>query len=117
MREPRKMRLQDMRSWSIQFLRTTQSYFITSLYRQKCNLEAKIAAMGQKQHGALSGASRDIMALFEKKSVMGMADIVHALGKNPATIRKSVQNLVKKGFLRKLGTTRGASYTHTHFGG
>ena len=109
-----------MRSWSIQFLRTTQSYFITSLYRQKCNLEAKIAAMGQKQHDAFTGTSRDIMALFEKKSILRMADIVQALGKNPETIRKSVQNLAKKGYLKKLGTTRGASYTLPHirlFGG
>lgn len=92
------------------------SYFITSLHKQKCNLEEKIAAMGQKQHDALSGTFRDIMALFEKKSILGMADIVQALGKNPDTVRKSVQNLVKNGYLKKLGITRGATYTLPHYG-
>lgn len=92
------------------------SYFITSLHRQKCNLEAKIAAIGQKQHDALTGTSRDILALFGKNSIWGMADIVQALGKNPETIRKSVQNLAKKGYLKKLGTTRGATYTLPYIG-
>lgn len=92
------------------------SYFVTSLHRQKCHLEAKIAGMRRQPYNTLSGTSLDIMALFAKNRTLGMADIVQALGKNPETIRKAVQSMVRKGYLKKQGTTRGATYTRLSTG-
>jgi DNA-binding GntR family transcriptional regulator len=39
-----------------------------------------------------------------------MSEIIQKTAKNTETVRKAVQGLVKKGFLTKLGTTRGVSY-------
>ncbi len=42
-----------------------------------------------------------------------MSSIVSALDAHPESIRKTVQTLVKKGYLKKLGATRGARYALT----
>ena len=58
----------------------------------------------------LSPTAREIMSLFASNSEMSISEIVKKIGKNAETVRKSVQRLVKKGYLTKLGTTRGVSY-------
>lgn len=40
-----------------------------------------------------------------------MPQIVSAMDRNPETIRKAVQALVKRGHISKQGTTRGVFYT------
>lgn len=87
------------------------TYFISSLVKQKRNLEAKIAALTQRHHDALSEISRDILNLFADGTSLKISDILHPLRQPSETIRKAVRNLVKKGYLKKLGTTRSASYT------
>lgn len=59
----------------------------------------------------LSSSARQILDVFSGTPELTMAELVRETGKTEITIRKSVQNLVKKGFLTKLGTTRGAFYT------
>lgn len=86
------------------------SFFVTALQKQKRALEAKIQNLQKTNVNALSSTAREILALFAEKTELGMTEIVQKTGKNTETIRKSVQNLVKKGFLIKLGTTRGVTY-------
>ena len=45
------------------------------------------------------------MALAEK-----LPEIAKTLNKNLETVKKSVQSLVKRGFLKKLGSTKSAWY-------
>ena len=58
----------------------------------------------------LSPTAREIMSLFASNSELDISEIVKKTGKNAETVRKSVQSLVKKGYLTKLGKTRGVSY-------
>ena len=112
------------------------SFFITALQKQKRALEAKIKNLQKPDthltsslqvlptHAALtqvsstqlssvqlSATAREILSVFTEKEELTMAELIEKTKKNAGTIRKSVQNLVKKGFLIKLGTTQGASYT------
>lgn len=87
------------------------TFFITSLQKQKRALEAKIQQLQKKNTDKLSSTAHEILALFAEKTPLTMPEIVEKSGKNAETVRKSVQGLVKKGFLAKMGTTRGAFYT------
>ena len=86
------------------------TFFITSLQKQKRNLEAKIFQLKQKHNDKLSGTSQAVLSLFYKGKPLGMSDIVQKLNKNPETVRKAVQSLVKAGYLKKIGSTKGALY-------
>ncbi len=86
------------------------AFFITALQKQKRLLEAKVAALQEGNRRALSAASLSILSLFTEKNSLEMVDILAAVGKSPAAVRKTVQNLVKKGYLRKQGVTRGSCY-------
>lgn len=87
------------------------SFFVTSLQKQKRALENKIQKLQKANVDTLSSTARQILDLFSGTAELTMAELVRKTGKTEITIRKSVQNLVKKGFLTKLGTTRGAFYT------
>ena len=87
------------------------TFFVTSLQKQKRSLEEKIRNLQKANADKLSSTAHEILALFAEKTALTMPEIVQKSGKNAETIRKSVQNLVKKGFLTKSGTTRGAFYT------
>lgn len=87
------------------------SFFMTSLQKQKRTLESKIQKLQQSNIDKLSFTARQILDVFSGTPELTMAELVRKTGKTEITIRKSVQNLVKKGFLTKLGTTRGAFYT------
>lgn len=91
------------------------SFFITALQKQKRVLEEKIKTLrksnaGQLSPMRLSPTAREILASFAEKDELTMAELIEKTKKNSGTIRKSVQHLVKKGFLIKMGTTQGASY-------
>lgn len=87
------------------------SFFMASLQKQKRTLESKIQKLQQSNIDKLSFTARQILDVFSGTPELTMAELVRKTGKTEITIRKSVQNLVKKGFLTKLGTTRGAFYT------
>ncbi len=87
------------------------SFFLTALQKQKRLLEAKIAALQQGRKERLSATALSILSQFGERRTLEMADLISALGKNPATVRKAVLDLVKKGYLNKQGSTKGASYT------
>lgn len=86
------------------------SFFVTSLQKQKRALEEKVQNLQKANTDKLSSTAHEILDLFAIKTELSMPEIVQKTGKNAETIRKSVQNLVKRGFLTKLGTTRGVSY-------
>lgn len=92
------------------------SFFITSLQKQKRALEDKIQRFQKEDTDKLSPMARTIISLFTDDAEMTMLELVKKTGKNAETVRKSVQNLVKKGYLTKLGTTRGVSYIRAHRG-
>lgn len=87
------------------------TFFVTALQKQKRALETKIQNLQKNTINTLSSTAREILALFAEKNELTIDELVEKTNKNIGTIRKSVQGLVKKGFLIKLGTTRGASYT------
>ena len=86
------------------------TFFVTSLQKQKRSLEEKIQKLKLADTDKLSPTAREILSLFAKGAEMSVSEIVKITKKNPETIRKSVQSLVKKGLLVKLGTTRGVTY-------
>ena len=86
------------------------TFFVTSLQKQKRALEDKIKNIKKVDTDKLSPTAREIMSLFASNSELDISEIVKKTGKNAETVRKSVQSLVKKGYLTKLGTTRGVSY-------
>ncbi len=87
------------------------TFFVTSLQKQKRTLEDKIQKLQKANTDGLSSTAHMILGLFAESSQLSMPEIVQKTGKNAETVRKSVQGLVKKGFLTKLGTTRCVSYT------
>ncbi len=86
-------------------------FFITALHKQKCLLETKISALHRGSMDKLSTTCLAILSLFDEKSRLEMADIITALNKAPATVRKAVQTMVLQGYLKKQGITKGVSYT------
>ena len=87
------------------------TFFIGSLVKQKRHLETKIQKLQTVATKKLSGTALAILNLFATKSEMTMLEIMAQIDKNPETIRKAVQTLVKSGKLSKQGTTKGAVYT------
>ena len=87
------------------------TFFVTALQKQKRTLEDKIKATQKEDSDKLSTTSQEILALFVDGSQLGIATIVKKTGKNHETVRKAVQGLVKKGYLKKIGSTRGVMYT------
>ncbi len=85
-------------------------FFVTSLQKQKRVLEDKIASLQSEKKDKLSGTALSILALFAKKKTLEMHEIIASLDRNQETIRKAVQTLVKKGHLKKQGTTKGSYY-------
>ena len=87
------------------------TFFVTALQKQKRVLEKKIATTRKEDGEKLSATSQEILALFAENSQLGIATIVQKTGKNQETVRKAVQSLVKKGYLNKIGSTRGVVYS------
>lgn len=86
------------------------TFFISSLVKQKRHLEDKIKKLKQAGSDKLSATPMLILGLFAKKSEMSMAEIITATDKNPETVRKAVQSLVAKRYLKKQGSTKGVYY-------
>ncbi len=86
------------------------TFFVNSLFKQKQHLESKIATAMAANDGKLSATATAILDLFEMQSRWTAADIARTLDKNLETVKKSVQSLVKRGILKKLGSTKSAWY-------
>ena len=86
------------------------TFFVNSLFKQKQHLESKIAAAMAANDAKLSATATAILDLFETQARWTAADIARTLDKNLETVKKSVQSLVKRGILKKLGSTKSAWY-------
>ena len=87
------------------------TFFITSLQKQKRLLEEKISHVQAQESEKLSGTAKNILELFAKQPEWTVTKITDELGKNMETVKKSVQSLIKKGYLIKHGTTKAVFYT------
>lgn len=87
------------------------TFFVTALQKQKRALEDKIKVTHKEGSDKLSATSQEILGLFAQDSQVGIATIMQQTGKKYETVHKAVQGLVKKGYLKKIGSTRGAVYT------
>ena len=86
------------------------TFFITSLAKQKRHLEDKIAKTLKADTTRISKAEQAVLDLFEDKTNWSVSEMAEALGKNSETVKKTVQNLVKKDLLEKQGSTKGTYY-------
>lgn len=86
------------------------TFFVNSLFKQKQHLESKIAIAMAANDAKLSATATAILDLFETQTRWTAADIARTLDKNLETVKKSVQSLVKRGILKKLGSTKSAWY-------
>lgn len=84
------------------------TFFITSLQKQKRHLEEKITKVSSTRR--YNKTEESIIALFDEKSSWSVQEIAQTLNKNNETIKKNVQNLVKKDILEKQGSTKGTYY-------
>ena len=84
------------------------SFFITSLHKHKRHLEEKITKVSGTTR--YNKTEESIIALFDEKSSWSVLEIAQELNKNNETIKKNVQNLVKKDILEKQGSTKGTFY-------
>lgn len=87
------------------------SFFVTSLQKQKKVLEEKIKQAQKQESEKLSATAKKILELYAEQPEWTVADIANILDKNIETIKKSVQSLLKKGYLVKHGTTKAVYYT------
>ncbi|MDO5386654.1 MAG: winged helix-turn-helix transcriptional regulator, partial [Pseudomonadota bacterium] len=87
------------------------SFFITSLQKQKRLLEEKIKLVQNQEAEKLSGTAQNILELFAEQPEWTVTNIADKLDKNIETVKKSVQSLIKKGYLIKHGTTKAVYYT------
>ena len=86
------------------------TFFITSLAKQKRHLEDKIAKALKADTTRISKAEQAVLDLFEDKTNWSVSEMAEALSKNSETVKKTVQNLVKKDLLEKQGSTKGTYY-------
>ncbi len=87
------------------------SFFITSLQKQKRLLEDKIKNVQIQESEKLSSTAKNILELFTEQPEWTVTNIANKLDKNIETVKKSVQSLIKKGYLIKHGTTKAVYYT------
>ena len=87
------------------------SFFVTSLQKQKKVLEEKIKQVQKQESEKLSTTAKKILELYAEQPEWTVADIAKILDKNIETIKKSVQSLLRKGYLVKHGTTKAVFYT------
>jgi predicted HTH transcriptional regulator len=84
------------------------TFFVTSLQKQKRHLEDKIKTATSTVR--YNKTEQSILDLFDKKNNWSVLELSETLNKNRETIKKNVQNLVKKDVLAKQGSTKGTYY-------
>jgi len=85
------------------------NFFLTTLQKQKRHLEEKIKSF-KKYDTSLSKLATDILTLLDEHSQLTVAQASEILNIKPDTVKKSIKNLVDKGYLLKMGSTKGAWY-------
>ena len=86
------------------------TFFITSLAKQKRHLEEKIALAVKTDATRITKGEQAVLDLFEEKTNWSVSEMAEILSKNSETVKKTVQNLVKKNMLEKHGATKGTYY-------
>ena len=85
------------------------NFFLTTLQKQKRHLEEKIKSF-KKYDTSLSKLATDILGLLDEHPQLTVAKAAEILNAKPDTVKKSMKNLVVKGYLLKRGSTKGAWY-------
>jgi Fic family protein len=86
------------------------TFFVTSLAKQKRHLEEKIAKSIKTDTTRITKSEQTVLDLFKDKTNWSVAEMAEVLSKNNETVKKTVQNLVKKNKLEKQGYTKGTYY-------
>jgi Fic family protein len=86
------------------------SFFLTTLQKQKRTLAEKISLMVNDDTN-LSRNQKAVLGLFDERPELSSPEIAAQLGMNIETTKKNLKALVKKGYLIKHGTTKGAWYS------
>lgn len=85
-------------------------FFLQALATQTKRLQAKIKSE-LKTISELNSDGLNIINLFESKERLTLAEIVSLTGKNRNTLKVRLQELTKKGMLKRRGKGRGTFYT------
>ncbi|MDR1812385.1 MAG: Fic family protein [Candidatus Fibromonas sp.] len=85
------------------------NFFLTTLQKQKRHLEEKIKSF-KKYDTGLSKLATNILELLDEHLQLTVAKAAEILNVKPDTVKKSMKNLVDKGYLLKRGSTKGAWY-------
>ena len=86
-------------------------FFLMSLYKQKIHLEQKINSIEFKTKNTdLSQKAITVLELFEKNSKLTSSKISQETNFNIETVRKILQKLLKRGDIKKFGTTNTRFY-------
>lgn len=83
-------------------------FFIMTLYKQKLHLEEKIKSIDETADLSLN--AREVLKLFNKNEELTSKEISKKVNLNIETVRKILQKLLKRGDIKKYGTTRSRSY-------
>jgi Fic family protein len=85
------------------------NFVLTTLQKQKRHLEEKIKSF-KNYDTSLSKLATDILGLLDEHPQLTVAKAAEVLNAKADTVKKSVKNLVDKGYLLKRGSTKGAWY-------
>ena len=83
-------------------------FFIMTLYKQKLHLEKKIKQI--EKTADLSPNARWVLKLFDENEELTSKEVSEKTGLKIETVRKILQKLLKRGDIKKYGTTRSRSY-------
>ena len=86
------------------------TFFITSLAKQKRHSEEKIVTAQKSDTTRITQAEQAVLDLFKDKTNRSVPEMAEVLNRNGETVKKTVQDLVKKDLLEKKGTTKGTYY-------
>ena len=86
-------------------------FFITALYKQKQHLEEKIKQI--ERTADLSKNARAVLDLFNGREELTSREISLKTNINIETVRKILQKLLKRGDIKRYGTTCTSSYQKT----
>lgn len=92
------------------------SFFLMSLYKQKKHLEDKIKLI--EERADLSEKAIEVLKLFDENEKLTSREVMQKTGFNIETVRKILQKLLRRGDIKKYGTTKTRSYQknkiHSH---
>lgn len=84
------------------------SFFLISLYKQKKHLEDKLKLI--EAYADLSNTALTVLKLFDENERLTSKEVVQKTDFNVETVRKILQKLLRRGDIKKYGTTKTRSY-------